>query len=69
MNLPQSAIITTKMNCDGDTMIDSVSYPTQNGKTQTVKFKTTIDGDHIPETGYTMDGDFNYPNQKYNLDF
>lgn len=69
MNFPENAIIKTKINYDGDTIIDSVSYSTKNGKTQTVKFKTTIDGDRIPETGYTLDGDFHYPNQKYSLDF
>lgn len=64
-DFPSGAKVKYKTTIDGDKIIDCVTYTTNQGETKTVKFKTTIDGDRIPETGYTLDGDFNYPDRQY----
>jgi hypothetical protein len=52
---------------DGDIIPVSVTYPRETGGYAKVAFKKTADGDYIPETGYTPDGDFNYPGQRWDL--
>lgn len=64
---PTGSKVTTKKTLDGDDIIDSVMYKTNKGEDRTVKFVYSLDGDRIPETGFTLDGDFNFPDQKYNL--
>jgi len=62
--LPEGGTLKTAFSPDGDIIPVSVSYPTVDGGQKEVAMKWTSDGDLIPETGYTMDGDFNFPNKK-----
>ncbi len=65
MNLPYGATVSTKMTVDGDRVIDTVSYPTVSGKTASVRYHLTPDGDRVPETGHTLDGDHHFPGEIY----
>lgn len=63
--LPEEADVKYKVTIDGDRVPVSVTYPTESGASaKTVKVKQTCDGDRIPTTGYTIDGDHNYPDKK-----
>ena len=63
--LPDDATVEySGYNFDGDRTPLSVSYNTNSGKRATVGVTLTPDGDYIPKTGYTQDGDFNLPNKK-----
>jgi hypothetical protein len=65
--LPEDATIEySGYNYDGDRAPLSVTYNTNAGPRRTVKVKQTQDGDYIPETGYTPDGDFHLPDKKIN---
>ncbi len=64
---PTESKVITKKTADGDNIIDSVTYKTNKGEDRTVKFVYSLDGDRIPETGFTLDGDFNFPNQRYDF--
>lgn len=64
---PTESKINLKTTVDGDTIVDSVTYQTNKGKEKTVGFVYSLDGDRIPETGFTLDGDFYFPDQKYDL--
>ena len=57
-----SGIIHFEFSPDGDRIVDSVTYPTIDGKIQNVKYEYTLDGDRVPVTGHTIDGDHHFPN-------
>lgn len=61
-NLPIGATVIHKYSPDGDKIIDSVSYPTADGKHTNVKYEYTCDGDRVPKTGHTIEGDHYFPN-------
>lgn len=61
---PKNSRINTVCSVDGDTIIDSVTYTTQKNTRQTVKFERSLDGDMLPVTGFTLDGDYHFPNAK-----
>lgn len=63
--LPNGGVPVYSHTLDNDRIIDSVKYPTSSGEEKTVKFVWTIDGDRVPETGHTIDGDFYYPGEKW----
>ena len=64
-DLPEGGTLKTRFSIDGDVIPESVTYDTASGQKKTVKMVMTPDGDYIPETGYTMDGDFNWPDKKW----
>ena len=66
-NLPEGAVVNYRGNLDGDLIIDTIEYPTIDGKKSTVGFHYTLDGDLVPNTGHTIDGDWNFPNQLLNF--
>lgn len=67
LQLPRDSVLVTRTTEDGDKIPVSVSYPTDSGGHRNVRFHQTPDGDYIPETGHTLDGDFYYPDQKLDL--
>lgn len=66
-NVPLGAAVETAFTADGDIIPKSVTYKDMNGQDKKVAMQMTPDGDYIPETGYTLDGDFNWPNQQFIL--
>lgn len=65
--LPEDADVAySGYNYDGDREPLSVTYNTNAGPRRTVAVKRTQDGDFIPETGHTPDGDFHFPDRKRN---
>lgn len=66
-NMPSGGVRSYIITEDGDRIINSVTYPTVTGKTKQVKFERGIDGDMIPETGFTLDGDYHWPGERYEL--
>lgn len=60
-NLPKGSVVTYEYTEDGDRRPSSVMYPTEDGKSNTVKFVTTIDGDTVPDVGFNIDGDRVFP--------
>lgn len=65
--LPSGGVCSYRFTEDGDKIIDAVTYPTVKGGQATVKFERGIDGDMTPTTGFTMDGDYDWPGQQYDL--
>lgn len=65
--LPFGAVVETEYTLDGDPIPTAVSYPGQDGVQRKVKMQWSLDGDLIPETGYTADGDFSFPGQKLDV--
>ncbi len=63
--LPDKAQVKYELTADGDRVPVSVTYNDACGKDRTVKMVRTLDGDFIPETGHTLDGDFHFPNKKF----
>jgi len=65
--LPADAEVKYGRTWDGDRFPLSVSYNTEAGPRATVKMNQTADGDYIPATGRTSEGDFNLPGKKWDL--
>jgi hypothetical protein len=61
---PKDSHVNKVRTADGDLVIDSVTYLTQNNTHKTVKFERSLDGDMHPTTGFTLDGDYHFPNSR-----
>lgn len=60
MNFPKGAVVKNKTTYDGDTVIESITYKSNRGESQTVKFETSMDGDRVPKVARSIDGDYQY---------
>jgi hypothetical protein len=61
-NFPSGCIPSYEFSPDGDKIIQSITYPTIDGKVKTVGYEYTLDGDRVPKTGRTIAGDHYFPN-------
>ncbi len=67
--LPDDVRIKKEYSIDGDLVPTSISYRTNGGGTKRVPVRYTLDGDHLPETGYDIHSNIKLPNKKMTLDF